>query len=75
MFEEQKAAIDSRYRQLLEESIQDAVYLSSRNSDISQENQLLKQRMLFLPYCHFFFQVKFPISEIMLQRNIILDLE
>ncbi|RUS85476.1 hypothetical protein EGW08_006752 [Elysia chlorotica] len=45
MFEEQKAAIDSRYRQLLEESIQDAVYLSSRNSDISQENQLLKQQI------------------------------
>ncbi|GFR61522.1 kinesin-like protein [Elysia marginata] len=45
MFEEQKAAIDSRYRQLLEESIQDAVYLSSRNSDITQENQLLKQQI------------------------------
>ncbi|GFO11596.1 kinesin-like protein [Plakobranchus ocellatus] len=45
MFEEQKAAIDARYRQLLEESIQDAVYLSSRNSDLTQENQMLKQQI------------------------------
>ncbi|XP_025087513.1 chromosome-associated kinesin KIF4A-like isoform X3 [Pomacea canaliculata] len=43
MFEEQKAAIDQRYRQLLEDCIQDSVFLSSRNSELATENQSLKQ--------------------------------
>ncbi|XP_012936712.1 chromosome-associated kinesin KIF4A [Aplysia californica] len=45
IFEEQKAAIDQRYRQLLEDSIQDAVYLSSRNNDLTEENQHLKHQI------------------------------
>ncbi|KAL8593853.1 hypothetical protein ACOMHN_018065 [Nucella lapillus] len=45
MFEEQKAAIDQRYRKLLEDCIQDAVFLSSRNSDLTEENQSLKQQV------------------------------
>ncbi|KAK7096714.1 kinesin-2b-like [Littorina saxatilis] len=45
MFEEQKAAIDQRYRKLLEDCIQDAVFLSSRNSDLTTENQSLKQQI------------------------------
>ncbi|XP_070553621.1 kinesin-like protein klp-20 [Ptychodera flava] len=45
VFEEQKAALEQRYRTLLEESIQDAVFLSTRNSELMQENQALKQEI------------------------------
>ncbi|XP_069129785.1 chromosome-associated kinesin KIF4B-like isoform X2 [Argopecten irradians] len=45
MFEEQKAALDQRYRQLLEDSIQDAVFLSSRNNELMDENRDLRQNI------------------------------
>ncbi|XP_064636448.1 kinesin-II 95 kDa subunit-like [Lineus longissimus] len=45
MFEEQKAAIEQRYRSLLEDSIQDAVFLSTRNNELVQENQEAKQKI------------------------------
>jgi len=44
MFEEQKAAIEQRYRHLLEDSIQDAVFLSARNNELVTENQEQRQR-------------------------------
>nr|XP_058950704.1 kinesin-like protein unc-104 isoform X1 [Pocillopora verrucosa] len=45
VFEDQKAAIEQRYRTLLEEAIQDAVFLSTRNQELMHENQVLKQEM------------------------------
>ena len=43
VFEDQKSAIEQRYRSLLEEAIQDAVFLSTRNQELMHENQALKQ--------------------------------
>ena len=43
MFEQQKGVIEERYRTLLEDSVQDAVFLSTRNTELMQENQDLKQ--------------------------------
>ena len=43
MFDAQKALIEDRYRGLLEESIHDAVYMSSRHNDLTVENDILKQ--------------------------------
>ncbi|XP_028405762.1 kinesin-II 85 kDa subunit-like [Dendronephthya gigantea] len=45
VFEEQKLAIEQRYRSLLEEAIQDAVFLSATNQDLMFENQQLKLDM------------------------------
>ena len=43
MFEEQKAVLEQRYRNLLNDAIQDAVFLSTRNNELVQENQALRQ--------------------------------
>ncbi|XP_074651928.1 kinesin-like protein KIF13A [Tubulanus polymorphus] len=45
MFEEQKATIEQRYRNLLNDSIQDAIFLSTRNNELTQENIDLKQQL------------------------------
>ncbi|XP_015758048.1 PREDICTED: kinesin-II 85 kDa subunit-like isoform X1 [Acropora digitifera] len=45
VFEDQKSAIEQRYRSLLEEAIQDAVFLSTRNQELMHENQALKQEI------------------------------
>ena len=39
----QKAVLEQRYRGLMEDSIQDAIYLSTRNNELMQENQVLRQ--------------------------------
>ncbi|KAI0227726.1 Kinesin-like protein KIF13A [Lamellibrachia satsuma] len=45
MFEEQKAVLEQRYRNLLNDAIQDAVFLSTRNNELMHENQALKQEI------------------------------
>lgn len=45
VFEEQKAALEQRYRALLEDAIQDAIFLSGRNSELELENQGLQQEI------------------------------
>jgi len=42
MFDKQKLAIEKRYRNLLDDAIQDAIFLSSRNSELVEENEQLK---------------------------------
>ncbi|XP_058852730.1 uncharacterized protein LOC131699620 [Acipenser ruthenus] len=41
VFEEQKDALDRRYRTVLREAIQDAIYLSARNQQLEAENAQL----------------------------------
>ena len=43
MFDKQKLAIEQRYRELLNDSIQDSVFLSSRNNELMSENAALRQ--------------------------------
>jgi hypothetical protein len=43
VFEEQKNVIEHRYRQLLEDAVQDAVFLSTRNNELMMENHSLQQ--------------------------------
>ena len=57
MFEEQKAAIEQRFRNLLEDAVQDAVFLSSRNNELVDENQELRQRKYFVVFVFFAFFV------------------
>ena len=42
-FDEQKIVIEQRFRQLLEEAIQDAVYLSMENSQLKASSQNIRQ--------------------------------
>lgn len=39
MFEKQKAVFEERYRGLLEDAVRDAIYFSSRNSELMRENK------------------------------------
>ena len=45
IFEDQKAAFEQRYHSLLEDSVQNAVYLSSTYEELVVENHLLKQEV------------------------------
>ena len=43
MFDKQKLVLEKRYRELLDDSIQDAVFLSSRNNELMEENAALRK--------------------------------
>ena len=45
VFEEQRASLEQRYRALLEDAIQDAIFLSSRNQELIDDNQNLRQEI------------------------------
>ncbi|XP_013384839.1 chromosome-associated kinesin KIF4 isoform X2 [Lingula anatina] len=45
VFEQQKSALEQRYRGLLEDAVQDAVFMSSRNAEMVEENQSLRQEI------------------------------
>lgn len=42
VFEEFKVDLENRWRGLLDDAIQDAVFLNSRNNEVSQQNEQLK---------------------------------
>ena len=48
VFDKQKLAIEHRYRQLLDDAIQDAVFLSSRNNELTIENSALQTGNILL---------------------------
>ena len=41
MFEEQKLVLEQRFRSLLQDAIQDAVFLATTNSELQQQNEQL----------------------------------
>eukprot|EP00054_Salpingoeca_dolichothecata_P019952 m.125031 g.125031 ORF g.125031 m.125031 type:complete len:681 (+) comp23441_c0_seq2:109-2151(+) len=45
VFEDQKLAIEMRFRSVLEESIRDAIFLAGENSKLQEENDRLKQEL------------------------------
>jgi cell division septum initiation protein DivIVA len=45
VFEEQKLVLEQRFRGLLEDAIQDAVFLATTNSELQQENDQLREEV------------------------------
>lgn len=43
VFEEQKLVLEQRFRSLLEDAIQDAIFLSTTNSELQQETERLRE--------------------------------
>lgn len=43
MYDKQKAIIEDRFRKLVEDSVQDAIFLSVRNEELMGENNKLRQ--------------------------------
>ena len=48
--EEQRKMSEGRYRSVLLEAVQDAVYLSAQNQQLQADNKLLRKGQRMLPY-------------------------
>ena len=46
-FESQKLTIEQRFRGLLEEAIQDAIFLATKNAELVDENRRLNEGKIF----------------------------
>ena len=53
-FESQKLTIEQRFRGLLEEAIQDAIFLATKNAELIDENRRLNEGMVRYFYQDFF---------------------
>ncbi|ELT92202.1 hypothetical protein CAPTEDRAFT_221227 [Capitella teleta] len=62
VFDEQKNVIEQRYRELLEDAVQDAIFLSTRNNELMMENQTLKQGVFLESHCCTLHAWQHPVS-------------
>ena len=45
VFDQQKVSLEQKYVHLVNSSVQDAIFLSTRNEQVTRENQALKQEI------------------------------
>jgi enamine deaminase RidA (YjgF/YER057c/UK114 family) len=44
VYEQQRSVLEQRYRALVEDAVQDAIFLASRNDTLQHDNDSLRQR-------------------------------